>query len=92
VPVGGAVTSSQITFKAQLSPQIEAGHPQRALLWWKVATARPYITNRGIVTDNVCHTPRAKMVCSALYFIKAGWCPVDGLTGLWGLTVKAQLP
>jgi len=68
------------------------GHPPQALLWWKVATARPYITNRGIVTDNVCHTPRAKMVRSALYFIKAGRCPVDGLTGLWGLTVKAQLP
>jgi len=43
---------------------------------------------------NACHTPGARMVCSALHSIKAvcqpGWCPVDGLTGLWELTVKAQ--
>jgi len=66
------------------------GYPQQTLLWWKVV--RSFIPQKSIVTYNVCHTPRAKMVCSALHFIKAGQYPVDGLTGLWGLTVKAQLP
>ena len=32
---------------------------------------RSFILNRGIVTDNVCHTPGARMVCSAFHSTKA---------------------
>jgi len=33
------------------------GHPQQAPLWWKIATARSFILNRGIVTDTMSATP-----------------------------------
>ena len=36
------------------------------------------------------YTPEATMMCSAFHFIKAVVSPADGLTGLWGLTVKAH--
>ena len=29
---------------------IVVGHPQQALLWWKIVAARSFILNRGIVT------------------------------------------
>jgi len=33
------------------------GHPQQAPLWWKVATTRSFVLNRGIVRDIMPGTP-----------------------------------
>jgi len=47
---------------------------------------------------NAWHSARARMVCSAFQCplhqgcCQPGRCPADRLTGLWGLTVKAQCP
>jgi len=48
------------------------GHPQEALLWWKIVAARSFILNRGIVTDTMSSpTPRSlhstKAVVASLY-------------------------
>ena len=49
----------------------------------EIATARSFILNRGIVTDNVCHTPGARMVCSAFHSTKPVVSQVGALqTGL----------
>jgi len=91
------VSSSQITswnaqLRAPLSPCkqpgpvltlvcIAVGHPQQTLLWWKIATARSFIFNRGIVTDTMPATPR--MAYSAFHSIKAVVSQVGALrTGL----------
>ena len=36
---------------------IVMGYPQQAPLWWKVATARSFVLNRGIVRDIMPATP-----------------------------------
>jgi len=45
----------------------------------EIATARSFILNRGIVTDNVCHTPGARMVSSAFHSTKAVFSQVGAL-------------
>ena len=54
------------------NPYIVVGHPQHAPLWWKIAAARSFILNRGIVTDTMSsHAPGARMVCSEFHSTKA---------------------
>ena len=69
----------------------------RALLWWKVATARSlHSTGPLWKKHSACHTPRARMVCSAFHTTKAVVSQVSALRmglqacGDIGLTVKVQ--
>jgi len=63
----------------------------------EIATARSFILNRGIVPDNFCHTPGARMVSSAFHSTKAVVSQVGALrTGLqacgdWLLHTGCQL-
>ena len=48
------------------------GHPQQVPLWWKIATARSFILNRGIVADTKSsHAPGARVESSAFHSTKA---------------------
>ena len=47
---------------------IAVGYPQLAPLWWKVATARFFVLNGGILTD----------VMPALH-LEPGWCAVHSI-------------
>ena len=40
---------------------IVVGHPQQAPLWWKIAAARTFIVNRGIVTATIMVAEKAAL-------------------------------
>ena len=71
---------------------IAVSNPQQAPLWWKLAAARSQqghcdchnVQPRPWSQDGVQCNPHNQGCC------QPGRCPVDGLAGLWGLTVKAQ--
>jgi len=75
--VSSQFTSQKAQLRAPLSPCkqpglvstltcIAVGHPQQAPLWWKIATAKFFILNRGTVTDTMSVTP-----------MELGWCAVQ---------------
>ena len=70
-----ACVSSLITLQTVwtgFNPRIYSdGSPQQIPLWWKIATAKSFVLSNGIVTDNVCHSSRAWMLCSAFHSTKA---------------------
>ena len=68
---------------------IAVGRHQQAPVWWKVATARSHLYSTGAPPPGAMQDG---VQCIPLYQScrQPGRCPADGLTDLWGWTVKAQ--